>query len=89
MNRLRVFALSAFALFGLSAASAQAAGWHHTYYRPVCRPPVVACAPAPCAIVAPAPVVCPPPVCAPSYTAAYYHQARFCERPIVYLRGCR
>jgi hypothetical protein len=87
MNRLRVFALSAVALIGLSAASAQA-GWHQTYYRPVYRAPVVVCAPPPCAVVAPAPLVCLPPAYVPGFNLAYYHQPQFCDRPIARF-GCR
>lgn len=90
MNRLRVSALSAFALFGLSAASAQAAGWHHTYYRPVCRPPVVVCSPAPCAVVTPAPVVTAAPiVCPPVVYRTYYRARVYCGPRVYYRRGCR
>jgi hypothetical protein len=83
MNRLRVFAFAAMSVVGLSAASAQA-GWNHYPYRPVCRPPVVACSPAPCAVVTPAPVVCPTVV-----TPTFYRAPVYCGPRVSHWRRCR
>ena len=85
MNRLRVFALAGLGLLGLSFGSAQAAGWHRDACRPVCPPPVVACAPAPVVTCAPpAPVV----TCAP-VVRTYYRPAHYCGPRVHYGRHCR
>jgi hypothetical protein len=85
MKSFRVLALSAASIIGLSLTSAQAGEYFcRPCYRPVCPPPVVACAPAPCPVVTPAPVVC-----APVVRQTYYRQAYHCGHRVVYRRHCR
>jgi hypothetical protein len=92
MNRLLVFALAGLGFVGLSVSSAQAAGWHRTYCRPVC-PPVVACS-VPTPVVAAAPAVCTPAACAPAvncYPAvrvSYYNRFS-CGRRVHSWHWCR
>ena len=92
MNRLLVFALAGLGFLGLSSGSAEAAGWHRTYSRPVCQPVVNGAVPTP--VVTAGPTVCPPTPCAPvvkyygGYRRSYYNRFHYGPR-VHHYRWCR
>ena len=91
MNRLFICALAGLGFLGLAGGSAQAAGWHRSYCRPVCPPAVTCSVPT---LVTAAPAVSAPAPCVPvvSYHRGYRrsHYSRFAYRPRVhYRRWCR
>jgi hypothetical protein len=79
MKCLRLFALSAASLIGVSMTSAQASEFRH--HGVVCRPPVVACSPAP--------VSCPTVICPPVVRQTYFRPAVSCRPRFNYRHGCR
>jgi hypothetical protein len=81
MKAIRIFALSALSVIGLSVASAQAGEWHYSQYRPIpaCALPIV---------VSP-PVVARTVVCQPIVRPVYYRPAVVCGPRVSYWHGCR